>query len=226
MKKIIKRYVFTILLSALALLSAPLPAAEPPGSAYLDAGNSTTALILLHGRGKNPHWKVVESLRKSVFKKLGFHTLSLQMPNDDKNWKEYTLYFPEAFRIIKEGIRFLREEKGVTKIFLMGHSMGGRMASAFCAENSGESLAGLIIAGGRNNGGGVLSCFENQKKIKIPVLDIWGGESAKDVRAAAERRQLLSVQYKQTVVPGANHTFDEHENEFTTAVTNWLESRR
>ena len=125
---------FTLSLLSFSLTSAAY-ADKPAGSEYLDGGNSKNALILAHGRGKNPRWDVVQPLRIGVHKTLAYHTLSLQMPNDDKYWKLYADDFPKAYTIIKEGIQFLREEKGVETIYLMGHSMGGRMMSAFMANN-------------------------------------------------------------------------------------------
>jgi pimeloyl-ACP methyl ester carboxylesterase len=130
------KYITSILILVVCVVaSSAVYAGKPRGSAYIDGDDSKTALILAHGRGKYPKWKVVNPLRKKVNKKLGMHTLSLQMPNDDKNWKQYADDFPNAYVTIKEGIRYLREEKGVTKIFLFGHSMGSRMVGAFVSEN-------------------------------------------------------------------------------------------
>lgn len=221
-----KQYVFAILLISSAFISTSVLAVKPAGSVYLDGGKSKTALILLHGRGKYPTWKVVDPLRKGVHKILGYHTLSLQMPNEDKNWKNYADDFPEAYKIIKDGIRYLKEERGVTKIFLMGHSMGARMASAFVSENPDQPIAGLIVAGCRNNGGYPLSCKENLQNIDIPVLDIWGGNNKKDSDAANDREELVSERYKQIEISGANHKFEGYESEFVSAVINWLKAQK
>jgi pimeloyl-ACP methyl ester carboxylesterase len=200
-------------------------AARPPGSAWLDAGDSQQALILLHGRGHHPTWLVVDPLRKGVHEKLGYHTLSLQMPNEDKHWKEYVDDFPAAYATIKDAIRFLRKEKGVTRIYLMGHSMGSRMASAFVAEHPEQPLAGLIIAGCRNNGGYPLSCRKTVAEVTIPVLDIWGGEDHKDTKSAARRDDLVSETYTQLSVPDANHKFEGKEEELVSVVVDWLQSQ-
>ena len=143
-----------MLLAMTVVLASPLVVAEKPaGSKYIEGKGSEVAVILAHGRGKHPTWKVVNPLRKGVHRKLGYHTLSLQMPNESKKWNEYASDFPKAYEIIREGISFLRDEKGVSKIFLMGHSMGSRMVSAFVSNNPSESISGLIVAGCRNNGG-------------------------------------------------------------------------
>ncbi len=36
-------------------------------------------------------------------------------------------------------------ERGVSRIYLLGHSMGSRMSSAFVSTNPGHDLAGLIV---------------------------------------------------------------------------------
>ena len=220
------RYVSLLLTIVFMLISVSTIASQPSGAAYLGSNGSNIGLILAHGRGKHPTWKVVEPLRKGVNEKLGFHTLSLQMPNGDKKWKKYADDFPAAYDMIKEGIRYLREEKGVTEIYLMGHSMGSRMASAFVSENPDQPITGLIIAGCRNNGGYPLSCDQNLENVDIPVLDIWGDGSDKDADAASKREALVSEKYKQVKISGANHKFEGYENEFVTSVVEWLKIRR
>lgn len=220
-----KHYVIAVLSIVFVCISTSAIADTPAGSAYLDGGGSKTALILAHGRGKYPTWKVVQPLRNGVNEELGYHTLSLQMPNEDKNWKKYADDFPEAYETIKAGILFLKEKKGVTTIFLMGHSMGSRMASAFISENPDQPLSGLIVAGCRNNGGYPLSCEESIKKVAIPVLDIWGGDNGKDTDAASERETFVSDSYEQKEIPGANHKFDDYESEFVSAVVAWLKRK-
>lgn len=200
--------------------------AEPPlGSAYLDGGDSKTALILSHGRGKHPTWKVVGPLRIAVNNKLGYHTLSLQMPNEDKDWNYYAEDFPAAYEIINSGIRYLKEKKGVTRIFLMGHSMGARMASAFVSNNPQQPVSGLIVVGCRNNGGYPLSCDENLQNINIPVLDIWGGDSWKDSDAAMDRKEIVSVNYERMEIAGANHKLEGYESEFVSTVITWIKTQ-
>jgi pimeloyl-ACP methyl ester carboxylesterase len=210
----------------LLICSHQAQAASPPGSAYLDGNGSSHGLILCHGRGKYPTWKVVNPLRKGVHANLGWHTLSLQMPAEDKNWKKYADDFPAAFETIKQGIAFLRNQKGITTIYLMGHSMGSRMASAFVAENLDSAINGLIVAGIRNNGGYPLDGKQNLERVSVPVLDIWGGGDSKDYDAAKEREELVSATYTQVEISGANHKFDGDDDEFVTAVVSWLKAHQ
>ena len=204
------------------MCTLPAIADAPVDSVYLDGGKNTTALILAHGKGKHPTWKVVEPLRQGVHDQLGYHTLSLQMPTSDKYWSDYIEDFPRAYQTFQQAIKYLKNEKGVSTIYLMGHSMGSRMASAFIANNPTEPIQGLIIAGCRNNGDAELSCIDNLEKIRIPVLDIWGDDNGKDVDSAYEREKLISSQYKQVAIDDANHKFDGQEDAFVSEVVTWL----
>ena len=115
------------------IISVPLYSSQPTDSVYLK-GEKNSAVILAHGKGKHPTWKVVNPLRKGINTGLGFHTLSLQMPNDNKNWKEYANDFPKAYDTINQGISFLKT-KGIKNIYLLGHSMGSRMMGAYTSNN-------------------------------------------------------------------------------------------
>lgn len=200
-------------------------AAPPAGSVYIDGKQNMAGLILCHGRGKHPKWKVVNPLRKSAHKKLGYHTLSLQMPAEEKNWKKYAEDFSKAFSTIQAGITFLKEEKGVKTVYLMGHSMGARMASAFVAANPQSPVAGLIVAGCRNNGGKPLSCKRYLKKVSIPVLDIWGDGSENDHVHASQRSEFVSEIYQQQPVAEANHRYEGYEDKFVIETLDWLQKQ-
>ncbi len=200
-------------------------AGKPDGSVYLDGGDSKYGLILAHGKGKYPTWLVVDPLRKGIHNDLGYHTISLQMPTGYSDWKEYSDGFPDAYKTIEEAIAYLKNDKGVSKIFLFGHSMGARMACAFVAKHPDSGLSGLIVAGCRNNGGDPLGCDQNLKKVDLPVLDIWGGKNGKDSRAASERSGLVSATYTQVKISGANHKFEGREAELLNAVKKWLKKQ-
>ena len=108
-----KRYLITTLSIASIFISTISIADKPENSVYLDGGTTKKALILAHGRGKHPTWKVVNPLRKGIHEKLGYHTLSLQLPNDDKKWKKYADDFPEAYKTIIDGVSTRVSTKGI-----------------------------------------------------------------------------------------------------------------
>lgn len=200
---------------------ATIEKTQPKNSIYLE-GSSTNGLILAHGQGKSPDWKVVGPLRKSINKELNFHTLSLQMPINGGHWTDYAFDFPKAHKTIYQAILFL-QSKGVKKIYLMGHSMGSRMSGSFVSEYKDAPINGLIIVGCFNNGNYPLSCLQNVSKIKnIPILDTWGGAGHKDYAFASERKYLKSNKYTQIEIPHANHRIDGHDEELKNIVINWF----
>jgi len=195
--------------------------------AYLDGKQSDIAVILCHGRGKHATWLVVDPLRKAIHKKLGYHTLSLQMPTADVDWRDYEYFFPQAYKKIELAIRFLKEKKGVKAVYLMGHSMGSRMASSFLARHPDAGVSGFIGVGIRNGGDVPLDSNENLRNVKLPVIDLYGdGGNARDKYHAMKRSDMLSQRYQQVLIPGANHKFTEHEAEMINAVVSWLEKQK
>ena len=196
--------------------------------AFLQTIGSATAVILCHGRGKHPRWLVVDPLRKQIHKQMGFHTLSLQMPIDDEiDWQDYRYLFPQAFQTIKDSIIYLKEKHQVEKVFLIGHSMGSRMASAYLASTAEHGITGFIGIGMRNNGEHPLDASVNLSKIKLPVLDLFGnGGNLKDFYHAKDRSPLISKLYKQQMVKNADHKFTQHQQEMVKSVIHWLETKQ
>jgi coenzyme F420-reducing hydrogenase delta subunit len=190
-------------------------------SIYL-SGNIDKALILAHGRGKHPKWKVVNPVRKVVNKKLGWHTFSLQMPVINSNdFEQYVFEFDEAYERIQQAINYLKA-KGVRTIVLFGHSMGSRMMSAFVRENP-KLADGLIVAGCRNYGDYPMNCHHHLGAIKdLKVLDMYGGGDVKDSNSAKDRSHLISGRYTQKSIKNANHKFDGYYPELTKIVADWL----
>lgn len=190
---------------------------------YLAGRGTNIGVILCHGRGAYPTWLVVDPLRKGINEQLGYHTLSIQMPKGNISWDQYYIYFPNAYQRIEAAIQFLQQEKGVEKIFLMGHSMGSRMATAFLANYPNSGISGFIGVGIRNNGGIPLDSNLNLRSVTLPVVDIYGnGGDGKDAVHASTRSDMVSNRYQQILVPGADHVFTQLEDEMVTAVVDWL----
>lgn len=196
---------------------------EMPSNVYLQGRDTTAGVILCHGRGHHPEWYVVDPLRKGINQQLGYHTLSIQMPTDDVGWREYRSLFPDAHKRIAAAVRYLKEVKKVEKIYLMGHSMGGRMTTSFLASHPDSGIAGFIGVGLVNNGGAPLDSNINLRQVKIPVLDVYGdGANGRDARHAGERADMAGKNYQQILISGADHLFTGQEAEMVTAVVSWL----
>lgn len=138
-----------------------------------------------------------------------------------EQFEEYAPTFPDAYSRIRAAIDFLSKEKGVTRIYLMGHSMGGRMASAFLANNPEAPVVGFIGVGLLAGGKEPLNTNLNLRKVKVPVVDIYA-ENDRDARAAEFRRPLVSERFTQIPVPGATHDYRGHEKFVAEAVVGWI----
>lgn len=211
------------------LLLGEVVCAEMPKGLYLEGKESKVGVILAHGQGLDPDSQVVGPLRKSINQELGFHTLSLQMPvlsgakSPDK-FLEYGSTFPDAYRIIQAGIDFLKKEKGIERIYLMGYSMGGRMTTGFLAQNPNSAVIGYIGVGLLGGGPEPLNTNLNLKKVKFPVIDIYA-DSGPDAKSAEFRKAFVSDRYKQIVIAGAKHDYRGYENQVGTAVIGWLKQQ-
>jgi pimeloyl-ACP methyl ester carboxylesterase len=197
-----------------------------PDNAYLDGGQSEVAVILCHGRGQHPTWDVVNPLRKGIHEELGYHTISIQMPAPGGNWRGYEEYFPEAYQRIAATVKAIKA-RGINKIYLMGHSMGSRMATAYLAYTNDHGIDGFIGVGVRNaKFGGPMDSYSNLESANIPTVDIYGdGGDGKDEKHASRREDLLSDTYTQVLIDGADHLFNGDEDKLVKATVDWLRSQ-
>ena len=64
------------------------------------------------------------------------------------------------------------------------------------------------------------------RTIHIPVLDLYGSDDLPGVLETAELRKQAAIhnaQYSQQVIQGANHFFDEMDDELIRAVADWIQ---
>lgn len=204
-------------------------AAQMPEGKYLEGLNSKVGVILAHGQGLDPESQVVNPLRKAINKELGYHTLSLQMPvlagkRSPELFQEYESTFPDAYNRIQAGINFLKNEKGVERIYLMGYSMGSRMTTAFLANNPDAGVVGYIGVGVMAGGDAPLNSNINLRRVKVPVIDIYA-ENDDDAKFAANRKSFVSERFVQVPIAGAKHSYQGYENQVVQAVINWLKKQ-
>ena len=200
--------------------------ADMPDGEYLKGRNSKVGVILAHGQGLSPDSQVVGPLRRTINKELGFHTLSLQMPvlpgkQSQEKFQEYASTFPDAYKIIQAGIDFLRKDHSIEHIYLMGYSMGGRMTTAFLAQQPHSGVIGYIGVGLLGGGPAPLNTHFNLKKIILPVIDIHA-DSGHDAKSAEFRKSFVSDRYTQVVIPGAKHDYRGYDDQIANAVIAWL----
>lgn len=219
----------SVLFGIAALLIASHSSAQMPKGDYLDGKGSKVAVILAHGQGLDPDGNVVGPLRRAINSELGFHTLSLSMPTlpgsrSTELFEAYATTFPDAYARIQAAIDFFRNEKGVDRIYLMGHSMGGRMTTAFLANNPDAPVAGFIGVGLLAGGKEPLNTNLNLRRVNIPVIDVYA-ENDRDAKSAELRKPLVSGRFVQVPVLGAKHDYRGHEKFVADAVIGWLKKQ-
>jgi pimeloyl-ACP methyl ester carboxylesterase len=203
--------------------------AQMPKGEYLDGKTSKVAVILAHGQGLDADAVVVGPLRRAINKELGYHTLSLSMPTLPgaktlELFEEYESTFPDAYARIQAAIDYLRKEKGVERIYLMGHSMGGRMTSGYLATHPDAPIVGYIGVGLLAGGKEPLNTNLNLRKIKISVIDIYA-ENDRDAKSAEFRKPMVSDRFVQVPVTGAKHDYRGYETVVADAVNSWLKKQ-
>jgi len=193
---------------------------------YTEASNdSEKGMIVVHGTGIHPNWdQVVQPIRVAMAE-YGWHTLSIQMPilRNGAEFEEYVQLYPEVPPRLKAAEQFLKQ-KGADILVIVAHSQGATMSSYYLSRN-GNNIQGFVAIG--------MSATQKDKDVNsavllktidIPVLDLYGSDDLPGVLETAELRRRAATHnlgYSQQTIRGANHFFDEMDDELIQAVAEW-----
>lgn len=188
------------------------------------------AAVVMHGRGFHPNWPQVAQPLRTGLPARGWHTLSIQMPVLEKTAKynDYVPIFPAAFPRIRAAVDHLRAE-GAARIVLVAHSCSVHMTMAFVERfGDGDIDAYVGVGMGATDYGQPMKGPFPLAAMKVPVLDLYGGEDYPAVlRTAPERVAAIRAaghpKSRQAVVPGADHFFKGHDDDLVDAVSAWLD---
>jgi len=190
---------------------------------------SAKGVILIHGRGVHPAWGFIDSLRADLTD-AGYHTLALQMPilETDAPFGAYGKTFPEAFERIDAGIRHLKQ-KGVQRVLLVGHSSGAMTAVAYAAKHPQAPVIGIAAIGLSTftSGPDTMQPALMLKSVRVPVLDIYGGNDLHEVLAYNDARRSAAQAagnkgYSAVRVADANHFFTDQYDALKKQLLDWL----
>ena len=188
------------------------------------------AAIVIHGIGAHPAWPEVIDTIRSHLPEHGWHTLSIQMPilgNDAKS-EDYVPLLNEVAPRMNAAVALLKQ-KGVKNIVLVAHSLGATMSSAYLADKPDPAIRAFVGIGmGKAAGDPRMDNAVALSKIKIPVLDIYGSLDLQAVTENAKARAAASNKagnehYTQFQVSGADHFFNQMDQELIKRVRGWLE---
>jgi pimeloyl-ACP methyl ester carboxylesterase len=187
------------------------------------------AVILLHGMGSNPAWAAVVQPLRTGLTGHGWESLSLQMPLAPLGVASaaYQPLIPEAAPRIAAAIEFLKQRK-IDKIVIIGHSLGARMGLETLAAGLPKEVIALVAIGTPTRAdapdAGVIGAL---KKIKLPLLDIFGSRDLPSVLGGSKARSLAARQaensgYQQVEIVGADHFFRGVEDSLLARVRSWI----
>ncbi|MBI1423470.1 MAG: DUF3530 family protein [Gammaproteobacteria bacterium] len=191
-----------------------------------DSQHNYGGVILIHGIGAHPAWPdIIEPLRINL-PDHGWSTLSLQMPilANEADVKEYLPLMPEAPTRIQAGVDFLKS-KGVKNIVVIAHSMGTSMANIYLSNKPDPAVHAYVAIGMSNPFPKEYDNAAALSRMKLPILDLYGSQDLEGVINFAKARASASKgnkRYTQVMVEGANHFFNDMQDELVKRIRGWL----
>lgn len=198
-------------------------------SIYTEAEQqSMKAMIVVHGTGIHPNWpQVVQPVRVEMTS-LGWNTLSIQMPilRNEAEYAEYVPLYPEVPPRLKAAEDFLKAQ-GMKHIVIVAHSQGSTMSSYYLAKNKHNIKALVAIGMGSTQKDSQVNAAISLKSISIPVLDLYGSNDLPGVLQTSGKRKNAAAHntfYRQQVIEGAGHFFDEQNEVLIESINRWLQA--
>ena len=187
------------------------------------------AVIVMHGRGFHPDWPEVVGPLRTELAEHGWETLSLQMPVLEKTarYYDYVPILPAAFPRIRAGLAYLRA-RGADLVVLAAHSCSVHMVMEYVRRHGdGDFDAFIGIGMGATDYRQPMREPLPLATMSVPVLDIFGEEDYPAVRREASSRLAAiraagNLRSAQRIVSGADHFFQDRDEDLVEAVERWL----
>ncbi len=177
------------------------------------------AVIVAHGRGWSPDFELYGTLRTRLADE-GWTTLSIQLPvlPSTAILGLYVPLYPDARERFQLAVDFLKA-KGYRNIAIVSHSLGATMANQYLIRTDDTSVRAWVFIG-------ILQGLQEMFRIKIPTLDVYGGNDWTVTMWGAPERAKQLAQHPgsgQVMVPGAKHFFEGREDELVKIITGFLD---
>ncbi len=188
-------------------------------SLWTEAENTRGAIILAHGRGWSPDFELYGVLRVKLAE-AGYSTLSIQLPVLGGGAKigDYIPTYGEAAERFQLAADWLKA-KGFKNISIVSHSLGATMANQYLINTNDKTVQAWVFIG-------IINGLEEMFRIKIPVLDVYGGKDWEitQVGSSERRKQIMKIEgSQQVVVPDALHFFEGKEDDLVKVVVSFLD---
>ena len=186
---------------------------------YTEAQKPRGAIVLAHGRGWSPDYELYGILRTKLAEQ-GYTTLAIQLPVLGGGAKigDYMATYPDAIERFQIAGRYL-SDKGYKNIAIVSHSLGATMANQYLITVDKTPVKAWVFVG-------IINGLEEMFRIKIPVMDVFGGKDWEitQVGAYERKKQIDKVPgSEQVVVPNALHFFEGREDELVSIITGFLD---
>jgi pimeloyl-ACP methyl ester carboxylesterase len=185
--------------------------------------------IILHDMDGHPdQQRLIYDLR-TLLPEHHWATLSLQMPLREAGAEkeDYYALFPEAAARIRAGIDYVKGN-GAGNVVLVGYGLGGLMGLYALTEKTADIKAlvavSLPVPASENKAAQTLEFI---KRVKIPLLDIYGALDVPDVTESARERRLAAkdnTAYRQIKINDEGHAYLHDEGLLVKRVYSWLGS--
>jgi predicted alpha/beta-hydrolase family hydrolase len=183
--------------------------------------------IILHDMGGHPNQQQLIYDLRVFLPEHNWATLSLQMPLREAGVEkeEYYALIPEAAARIQAGIDYVKGN-GAGNVVVVGYGLGGLMAIYALSEQAADIKAlvtiSLPVPATENK---AVQTLDFIKKIKIPMLDIYGAVDVPDVTESARERRLAAKDnpgYRQIKINDEGHAYLHDEGLLVKRIYSWL----
>jgi pimeloyl-ACP methyl ester carboxylesterase len=137
---------------------------------YKDHGDSTTALVLLHGFGSSVYtWEETMAKLREHWRVIAFDRPGFGLTSRPLTWQGDNPYAPEAQRRL---LLELMDELGLREAVLIGNSAGGTLAVEFALEHPERVSALILVSPAIYEGGGAPNWA--RPLLDLPQMDRLG----------------------------------------------------
>lgn len=193
-------------------------------------GPARGAALILHGRGLHPDWETVVKPLRTGLAESGWHTLAIQLPVLDREatYYDYLPVLAEAGPRIDAALAHLAAQ-GYPRPAIVAHSCGVHMAMHWLETRGDDARISAFVGvgmGATDHGQPMRRAYPLDR-LRIPVLDIYGGNDYPSVKATAMQRRAAIQRAghphsRQQVLEGADHYARQKSPALLDAIRNWL----